>query len=162
MMNGTLEIGHDGSYQPELVNNICAGATVIHCPQLDKFAKLTWVEKSDCKTATNYCGEILGAIATQLLIKSLVDGRVVQGHQPPRIGCDNMGVVKHGNSPLCPLSEKQSQVDLLRYFKHLIAHSRVGGSLHHVCAHSDKNTRRVDMFPDQLMNVEQINWQHQR
>ena len=69
LINGTLEIGHDGSYQPELANNICAGATVIHCPQTGNFAELTWVEKSDRKTATNYRGEILGAIATQLLIK---------------------------------------------------------------------------------------------
>jgi hypothetical protein len=130
-------------YQPELANNICAGATVIHFPQTDKFAELTWVEKSDHKTATNYRGEILGAIATQLLIKCSVNSQVVQGHLSPRIGCDNMGIVKHGNSPLRPLSEKQSQADLLRYFKHLIAHSRFGGSLHHVQAHSDKHTRRV-------------------
>jgi hypothetical protein len=41
LMNGTLEIGHDGSYQPELANNICAGATVIHCPQTGNFAELT-------------------------------------------------------------------------------------------------------------------------
>ena len=101
-MNGTLEIGHDGSYQSELANNICAGAPVIHCPQTDKFAELTWVEKSDRKTETNYRGEILGAIATQLLIKCSVDSQVVQGHLPPRIGCDNMGIVKHGNSPLRP------------------------------------------------------------
>jgi hypothetical protein len=41
LMNGTLEIGHDGSYQPEQANNICAGATVMHCLQTDKFAELT-------------------------------------------------------------------------------------------------------------------------
>ena len=62
----------------------------------------------------------------QLLIKLLVDGQEVSGHLPPRVGCDNMGVVKHGNTPLRPLTKNQSQADLLRYFKHLIAQSRIG------------------------------------
>ena len=43
LMNGTLEIGHDGSYQPELANNVCAGATVIHCLRTDQYVELTWV-----------------------------------------------------------------------------------------------------------------------
>ena len=89
----------------------------------------------------------------QLLIKSLVDGQEVRGYLLPRIGCDNMGAVKHGNTPFRPLTEKQSQADLLGYFKHLIAQSIISGCLHHVRAYSDKHTRRVDMTPDQLMNV---------
>ena len=104
-------------------------------------------------TATNYRGEILGAIAAQLLIKFAVESHDVVGHKPLRIGCDNMGVVKHGNNQKRPLTEKQCQADLLRFLKHLIGLSRVGGKLRHVHAHCGKYTHQEDMTLDQCINV---------
>lgn len=83
------------------------------------------MEKSDNKTASNYRGEILGAIATQLLIKFAIEGRDITGHKPIVLVCDNMGVVKHGNEPKNPLSEKQCQADLLGFLKNLISTSRL-------------------------------------
>ena len=152
-MKGTLAVGHDGSYQQELATDICAGSAVLFCTSTEQYAELTWVEKSDRKTATNYRGEILGAIAAQLLLKFAVEGYEVAGHKPLRIGCDNMGVVKHGNDPKRPLTEKQCQADLLRFLKHLIGLSRVGGKLRHVHAHCDKYTNQEDMTLDQRINV---------
>ena len=152
LMGGTLVIGHDGSYQGTVATDICAGSAVIHCVSTDQYAELTWVEKSDNKTASNYRGEILGAIATQLLIKFAIEGRDITGHKPLVLVCDNMGVVKHGNEPRNPLSEKQSQADLLGFLKNLISTSRVGMKLRHVHSHSDKHTRREDMNQDQLIN----------
>jgi hypothetical protein len=153
LMAGTLAAGHDGSYQQDLATDICAGAAVLYSTSTDQYAELTWVEKSDNKTATNYRGEILGAIATQLLIKFAVEGREVTGHRLLGIGCDNMGVVHHGNNPKRPLKEKQSQADLLRLLKHLVEHSKVRGELRHVHSHSDKHTRREDMTLAQFINV---------
>ena len=51
------------------------------------------------KTASNYRGKILGAIATQLLIKFAVEGWDITGQKPIVLVCNNMGVVKHGNDP---------------------------------------------------------------
>jgi hypothetical protein len=82
LMNGTLVLaGHDGSYQEALAINICAGAAELYCTCTKQYAKLTWVEKRNKKTATNYREEILGAIAVQLLIKFSVDEQDVVGHK---------------------------------------------------------------------------------
>eukprot|EP00956_Cyclotella_meneghiniana_P030777 scaffold78525_cov62-Cyclotella_meneghiniana.AAC.4 len=35
----------------------------------------------------------------------------------PRFGCDNKGVVHHGNHPWCPLPANQSQADVLLYYQ---------------------------------------------
>ena len=51
LMGGTLVIGHDGSYQGIAATDICAGSAVLHCLSTDQYAELTWVEKSDNKTA---------------------------------------------------------------------------------------------------------------
>ena len=102
LMRGSLIVGHDGSYMPHLANNICACAVVIYCTHTDQYADLTWAEKSTKSSANNYRAEILGGIGAQLIIKAAITGRGVTGHQALRIGCDNMGVVRHGNSPLRP------------------------------------------------------------
>ena len=50
-------------------------------------------------------------------------GRNVVGHHTPKVGCDNMGVVHHGNHPRHPMLEKQPQLDVLGYVKGLMATS---------------------------------------
>ena len=152
MIGGTLVIGHDRSYPGTVATDICAGSAVLHCAITDQYAELTWVEKSDNKTASNYRGKILGAIATQLLIKFAVKVRDITGHKPLVLVCDNMGVVKHGNDPKNPLSENQCQADLLGFLKNLISTSRVGMRLRHIHSHSDKHTRHEDLNQDQLIN----------
>jgi hypothetical protein len=46
LMQGSLIVGHDGSYMPHLANNICACAVVIYCTHIDQYAEMTWVEKA--------------------------------------------------------------------------------------------------------------------
>jgi hypothetical protein len=145
LMQGSLVIGHDGSYMPHLANNICACAVVIHCTRTDQYAEMTWAEKSTKLLANNYQAEILGGIGAQLIIKAAVTGRSVAGHRLPRVGCDNMGVVRHSNSPLRPMLEKQPQADVLRYFKGLMALSRIGGMMEHVYGHSDEYLSETEM-----------------
>jgi hypothetical protein len=92
LIGGTLEISHDGSYQVELAKDVCSCGVVFHCTATNKYANLTWAERSPPQIATNYRGEILGGLATQLFLKILLDGRPMEGITPPRIGCDNMGL----------------------------------------------------------------------
>ena len=92
-------IGHDCSYMPHLANNVCACAMVIYCSHTNQYADVTWVEKSVKNEANNYRTEILGGCSTQLIIKAAITGHNMLGHGTLTVGCDNMGVVQHGNSP---------------------------------------------------------------
>jgi hypothetical protein len=145
-------IGHDGSYISHLTNNIVACAAVFYCSHTNQYADVTWVERSTKKAANNYRAKTLGACRTQLIIKAAILGRNVLGHGPPTVGCNNMGVVQHGNSPRCPMLEKQPQSDVLWYFKGLMALSIIGGWTQHVYGHADKYLLEAEMSPAQRVN----------
>ena len=122
-MQGSLLIGHDGSYMPMVANNVCSCAVVLHCTREDKYAEVTWVERSTKRSADNYHAEIIGGCCAQLIVKVAVAGRGVLGSATPCFGCDNMGVVLHGTHYRRPLLEKQAQSNVLQYFKQLISES---------------------------------------
>ncbi len=153
-MRGSLVIGHDGSYMPHLANNVVGCAAVFYCSQANQYADVTWVERSTKKAANNYRAEILGACSTQLIIKLAITGHNILGHGPLIMGCDNMGVVHHGNSPRCPMLEKQPQSDVLRYFKGLMASSRIGGRMQHVYGHTNEYLLEAEMSPAQQVNCQ--------
>jgi hypothetical protein len=103
LMQGLLVIGHDSSYMPHLAKNVCACAAVIYCSHTNQYKDITWVEKSTKKAANNYRAKILGGCSTQLIIKAVITGCNVLGHGTLTVGCNNMGVVQHGNSPQHPM-----------------------------------------------------------
>jgi hypothetical protein len=152
LTRGLLVIGHDCSYMPHLANNVCACAAVIYCFHTKQYAVITWVEKSTKKAANNYHTKILGECSTQLIIKVVITGCNVLGHGTLTVGCDNMEVVRHGNSPHHPMLEKQPQSDVLRYFKGLVASSRIGGRMQHVYGHTDEYLLEAEMSPAQRLN----------
>jgi hypothetical protein len=104
------------------------------------------------RAANNYCAKILGTCSTQLIIKAAITGRNVLGHGPLTVGCNNMGVVQHGNSPQHPILEKQLQSDVLRYFKGLMALSRIGGRMQRMYGHADEYLSEAEMSPAQQVN----------
>jgi hypothetical protein len=63
-----------------------------------------------------------------------------------------MGVVQHGSSLWHPMLEKQPQSDVLRYFKGLMALSRIRGQMQHVYSHTDKYLLEAEMSPAQQVN----------
>ncbi len=134
LIQGLLVIWHDGSYMPHLANNVCAA--VIYCSHTDQYTDVTWGGKSTKKAANNCCVGMLGGCSTQLIIKAAIAGRNVISHCKPKVGCDNMGVVRHGNSPRHPMLVKQPQSDVVRV-KGLMASSQIGGWLQHVYGHAD-------------------------
>jgi hypothetical protein len=113
---------------------------------------VTWVKKSTKKAANNYRAKILGGCSTHLIIKAAITGRNILGHGPLTVGCNNMGGVQHGNSPQHPMLEKQPLSDVLRYFKGLMALSRIGGRMQHVYGHADKYRLEAEMSPAQRVN----------
>jgi hypothetical protein len=48
--------------------------------------------------------------------------------------------------------EKQPQSDVLRYFKGLMASSRIGGWMQHVHGHADKYLSEAEMSPAQQVD----------
>ena len=152
-MRGSLLIRHDGSYMLMVANDVCLCAVVLHSTREDKYADVTWVERSTKRSADNYRAEILGGCCAQLIVKAAVAGRGVLGSATPCFGCDNMGVVLHGTNYWCPLLEKQAQSDVLRYFKQLISESRIGCTMVHVHGHMDKHLRQDQLTPLQRVNI---------
>jgi hypothetical protein len=149
LKRGSLVIGHDSSNMPHLANNIVACTAVFYCSHTNQYVDVTWVERSIKKVANNYRANILGACSTQLIIKAAITGHNILGHGPLTVGCNNMGMVRHGNSPWYPMLEKQQQSDVLRYFKGLMALSRIGGQMQHVYGHADKYLSELEMSPAQ-------------
>jgi hypothetical protein len=50
--------------------------------------------------------------------------------------------------------EKQPQSDVLRYFKGLMASSRIGGQMQHMYGHADKYLSEAEMSPAQQVNCQ--------
>jgi len=117
MIMGSLAIVHDGSYQEHVSTQVSSAGVYIYCKTTRKVAKCGVAEHSN--EASNYRGEILGAIIAQLILRA-ASRRASAPFQPVTIHCDNRGVLSHGNDPSSSLSEKQSQADLLRYLKQLV------------------------------------------
>ena len=115
LLNNTLILMSDGSYNRGIATDVCSSASIILRTDTGDRAVVTWVEKSDVHTADNYRAELLGAIALQLLVKVALDGKYISKEMRPRFGCNNKTVVFHGNHPHRPMPEKQAQADLLLY-----------------------------------------------
>ena len=152
LMRGSLFIDHDGSYMSHLANNVCSCAVVIHCQHTGNYADMTWVEKRSKSSAENYHAKILGGVGAQLLVKPAVTGRNVAGAHTLGYGCNNLGVVIHGNNCRRTMLEKQAQSDVLHLFKLLISSSQIGGKRYHVRKNMDKL-----LCPDQLTIEETVN-----
>jgi hypothetical protein len=114
---GSLIVIHDGSYMKEVSTSISTAAVMILCIVTGLICKCIIAEHS--ASASSYCGEILGAIITQILLWAAVAGKM--GPYPIITeDCYNNGVVLHGNSQFCPLSGTQTQANVLRVMKRLI------------------------------------------
>ena len=153
-MRGSLLIRHDGSYMLMVANDVCLCAVVLHSTREDKYADVTWVERSTKRLADNYRAEILGGCCAQLIVKAAVAGRGVLGSATPCFGCDNMGVVLHGTNFWRPLLRKQALSNVLRYFKQLISESQIGCTMVHVHGHMDKHLRQDQLTPLQRVNIQ--------
>jgi hypothetical protein len=89
MLNHSLVIIHDGSYIKDISLTVSSAATIINCTVAKAWCKCTWAEQSEA--VRSYCGEILGGIMTQLILKAAATG---YNKKIPHIGvdCDNDGM----------------------------------------------------------------------
>ena len=145
---GTLTFVHDGSYMRQVAPKLCSAGFVLSCSRSGMQATGTLVEYND--SANNYRAEALGAAAGLLVIKAATERCFnyldVVAH------CDNMGIVKHGNSPGTPCPEKQVHADLIILIKKLIQGLPCRLEYKHVFGHLDEILRW-----DQLSLVQKLN-----
>ena len=117
---GTLVVAHDGSYMPEDSVDLCSAGVVIYCRDSKNWLRLSLSECSHY--ASNYRGELLGAVLSLLILRAASSSLPLPSSQlVTTLFCDNRGVISHCNSSLVSLSEKQTQADLIRLAKHLSA-----------------------------------------
>lgn len=154
LLNNTLVMMSDGSYDENSANDVCSCAAAIECSTTGQRATVTWVEKSDSYTADNYRAEVLGGIAIQLILRVACEGKYISPSMRPRIGCDNNGVVHHGNHPWRPITANQAQADVLRYYKQLVREQPFKCKMYHVHGHIDKLIHYEDMTPAERLNCD--------
>ncbi len=129
---------------------ISSAASMIYCTKAKKRCKFMWAEKSE--SAGSYRGEILGGFMTQLILKA--DATGYKG-KIPRVeaGCNNNGVVTHGNTPHIPLSANQTQADLLRVFKNLVLIQPFTMKYKYVQSHADNLKKWQDCTLKEQINI---------
>ena len=94
LLNNSLVMGSDGSYNESLANDVCSSASLICCNQSGNSASVSWVERSNSHTAGNYRAELLGAVALADYDK--------QG--------DRWKICQHGHAPAIWLRQQDSRV----------------------------------------------------
>ena len=144
----------DGSYDEMTANDACSCAAIIEHSLTGQRATVTWVERSDRFSADNYRAEILGGIVLQLLLRTACEGKYVSPSMRPRVGCDNNGVVYHGNHPRRPLPANQPQADVLRYYKQLVRDQKFRCKMYHVHGHLDQYLSYEEMTPAERLNCD--------
>jgi ribonuclease HI len=115
-VGGTLSIAHDGSYMLEDAAGICSSGVIIYCRATKNWLKVLVAEHSN--NASNYRGELLGAVLSLLILRAATVN-LVAPYSHAKLSCGNPGVISHSNSPPFSLSEKQKQADLIQLIKHL-------------------------------------------
>ncbi len=89
---------------------------------------------------------------TQVILQAAAAG--YQG-SIPRVGvdCDNNRVVIHGNSPNTLLSTIQTQANLLRVFKNLVATQKFPVKYKYVQSHADDSKKWKDCSLKERINI---------
>ena len=135
---------------PEVDKEVCSAAVMIYCKVTKCRAKGSVVEKS--ADADNYRAELLGGLLVQLILKAASQRRT-SPYAPVAIDCDNMGVVKHGNTASKALQEKQAQADVLRVFKLIMLELPLEVMYRWVASHQDDKRKWADLTLVERINV---------
>jgi hypothetical protein len=149
---GTLIIVHDGSYMPQVDENICSAAVVLLCTETVKMGTIHLCEKTNHRTASNYRGEILGGIITSHIL-NIVDKLNPTSSGAVQCFCDNLGVIHHAHNVTRPLQEKQTQTDALLSFRHNLAAVKMKWVYVHVQSHQDDRHSIDTLSVPQKLNV---------
>ena len=146
----SLVIIHDGSYIKEVLTHISLAATMIYCRIAKAQCKCTWAKQ--LSSAGSYHGEILHGLMMQLILNAAAS-KCHDAIPLVVVGCDNNGVVSHGNEPLRPFPTNQSQADILDIFKNLVAAQPFRVQYKYVQSHANDTKRWQDCSLKEQINI---------
>ena len=133
---GSLITVHDGSYMVAKKADACSAALVLFCKYSKRLGYVTIAEKTNRHTASNYRGEVLGAVLNSLIVFCATrDGS--KTYLPVKSGCDNMGVVIHANDINRDLPANQAQFDVIKCFKETLREIPTSILYEHILGHQD-------------------------
>ena len=152
LVQGSLMVCNDGSYMKHLSKTTCSGAFILRCTMSGKEISGCFVDESE--DASNYRGELLGALGPLLIIRAATESRPSNSHLPSEIQlhCDNKGVLNHGNDPTGYIKADQQQADLVQLLKCYSRQIPTKITWIHVRGHADKHKAY-----SQLTDIEQLN-----
>jgi hypothetical protein len=148
---GTLLIVHDGSYMPQIDKSICSAGIVLLCTQTGRMGTMQCCEKTNSTTASNYRGELLGALLASHILTIASEQHI--SNRTVKLYCDNLGVINHALHPESTLKTNQPQADILLMFTHNLATTTVPWSYQHVYGHLDETIRFQSLSLPEQLNV---------
>ena len=148
---GTLLIVHDGSYMPQIDKSICAAGIVLLCSQTGRMGTIQCCEKSNRKTASNYRGELIGALITSQILK--VASTHTSSNRTVQLYCDNLGVIHHASHPERPTKDKQPQSDVITLVTYNLATSTIPWRYQHIYSHLDDTIEFQSLSLPEKLNV---------
>jgi hypothetical protein len=150
---GSLVACHNGSFMPDDDESRCSAAVVLLCKDTGHLATITYCEFTAPGIASNYCGELIGSIATTAAFITLRSSTTTYTWRTYNMFCDNMGVVLHANARFKPLPEKQAQADLLYLLRHNLDRLEMAVKYVHMYGHLDDELRFDQLTLPQQLNV---------
>jgi hypothetical protein len=116
LVAGSICIAHDGLYMPKESMTLSSAGIIVYCKNTKQWLRVLVTERSNA--ASNYRGELLGAVLALLILRAATS-TMTTPYPQTTLQCNNKGVIGHSNSPLRSLPEKQQQADMIRLVKHL-------------------------------------------
>ena len=138
---------------PDLDTTRCSAAAVFVCKETGKITSISLCETTDEDTASNYRGELIGAIIATLTIRLLSTRTSVSRLPKCEIFCDNMGVVTHGCKQHRNLPESQVQTDLITLLRRNLMAAKCDIQYTHIYGHLDDSNAFQDLTLPQQLNV---------
>jgi hypothetical protein len=138
---------------PDKDEDRCSAPVVLLCTKSRQLATITYCETTDRETASNYRGELIGAVLATTTLKVVSEYDHYNYTTPVMIYCDNLGVVTHGNNFVRSLPEKQVHLDLLSALRRNISTLPMRIIYQHVKAHMDDHILFQELPLPQQLNV---------
>ncbi len=132
-----------------ILGNILGLYTAVHTRRVLQYCT---VARSTTQTQVKGLTNLAWQKYLVLILKAAATGL---NKKIPHVGvdCDSNGIVTHGNNPCNPLSTNQTQVDLLRVFKNLVANQPFAVKFKYGKAHMDDTKRWRDCMLKERINI---------
>ena len=136
---------------PQINKSICSAGIVLLCSQTGRMGTIQCCEKTNQMTASNYRGELIGALIASHILK--IASKHSSSKRAVQLYCDNLGVIHHASHPERLIKDKQPQSDVLTIVTHNLATTTVPWSYQHIYSHLDDTIEFQFLSLPEKLNV---------